>query len=103
MTFPGVALRTALLAAALRESNRCALGRWAARGKQYIVMIRPVANGLVMQQLLYKDEVRPIAEVPIDDAEVKDGFRAAASEAGSNTAAVSTAACSMRLTIRVST
>ena len=27
--------------AALRESGRCALGRWAARGKQYIVMIRP--------------------------------------------------------------
>ena len=34
----------ALLAKALRESNRCALGRWAARGKQYIVMIRPVAR-----------------------------------------------------------
>src|SRR5882724_11967260 len=32
----------ALLARALRESGRCALGRWAARGKQYIVMIRPV-------------------------------------------------------------
>src|SRR5439155_27029395 len=28
----------ALLARALRESKRCALGRWAARGKQYIVM-----------------------------------------------------------------
>src|SRR6476646_1662091 len=46
----------ALLAKALRESNRCALGRWAARGKQYIVMIRPVEDGemsgLVMQQLL---------------------------------------------------
>src|SRR6185369_11989107 len=41
----------ALLAKALRDSNRCALGRWAARGKQYIVMIRPVDDGLVMQQL----------------------------------------------------
>src|SRR5882724_5985711 len=47
----------ALLARALRESGRCALGRWAARGKQYIVMIRPIgggkagenADGLVMQ------------------------------------------------------
>src|SRR3954463_16639500 len=35
----------ALLAKALRESGRCALGRWAARGKQYIVMIRPVEHG----------------------------------------------------------
>ena len=34
----------ALLAEALRESKRCALGRWAARGKQYIVMIRPVGR-----------------------------------------------------------
>ena len=47
----------ALLAKALRESGRCALGRWAARGKQYIVMIRPVDEGLVMQQLLYANEV----------------------------------------------
>ena len=48
----------ALFAKALRESKRCAVGRWAARGKQYIVMIRPVEDGLVMQQLLYAGEVR---------------------------------------------
>ena len=35
-------------------------------------MIRPVGNGLVMQQLLYADEVRPFSEVPIGDAEVKE-------------------------------
>ena len=62
----------ALLAKALRESDRCALGRWAARGKQYIVMIRAADKGLVMQQLLYKDEVRSIDEVEIPDTEVKD-------------------------------
>jgi DNA end-binding protein Ku len=62
----------ALLAKALRESERCALGRWAARGKQYIVMIRAADKGLVMQQLLYKDEVRSIDEVEIPDTEVKD-------------------------------
>jgi DNA end-binding protein Ku len=60
-----------LLAAALRESNRCALGRWAARGKQYIVMIRAVEDGLVMQQLLYAGEVRPMKELEIPDTEVK--------------------------------
>ena len=37
----------ALLARALRESGRCALGRWAARGKQYIVMIRPDRKSVV--------------------------------------------------------
>jgi DNA end-binding protein Ku len=62
----------ALLASALRESKRCALGRWAARGKQYIVMIRPVEDGLVMQQLLYAGEVRSISEIEIPKTEVKD-------------------------------
>ncbi len=66
----------ALLARALKESGRCALGRWAARGKQYIVMIRPMeeglVEGLVMQQLLYAGEVRSIKEVEIPKTEVKD-------------------------------
>ena len=61
----------ALLASALRESKRCALGRWAARGKQYIVMIRPVEEGLVMQQLLYAGEVRSIKDIEIPKTEVK--------------------------------
>ncbi|HTN28007.1 MAG TPA: Ku protein, partial [Burkholderiales bacterium] len=61
----------ALLTQALRESNRCALGRWAARGKQYIVMIRPVEDGLVMQQLLYATEVRSIKDIEIPKTEVK--------------------------------
>jgi DNA end-binding protein Ku len=61
----------ALLASALRESKRCALGRWAARGKQYIVMIRPVEDGLVMQQLLYAGEVKSIKDVEIPQTEVK--------------------------------
>ena len=61
----------ALLAAALRETERCALGRWAARGKQYIVMLRPVEDGIVMQQLLYAGEVRPMSEIEIPETEVK--------------------------------
>jgi len=64
----------ALLASALRESKRCALGRWAARGKQYIVMIRPVEDlveGLVMQQLLYAGEVRALRDIDIPKTDVK--------------------------------
>jgi DNA end-binding protein Ku len=65
-----------LLAKALRESDRCAIGRWAARGKQYIVMIRPIADGngdaLVMQQLLYAAEVRAIKDIDIPKSDVKD-------------------------------
>ncbi len=66
----------ALLARALKESGRCALGRWAARGKQYIVMIRPVddgfVEGLVMQQLLYSGEVRSMKDLDIPKTEVRD-------------------------------
>jgi len=62
----------ALLAKALRESGRCAIGRWAARGKQYIVMIRPIEDGLVMQQLLYAAEVRSIKDIEIPHTDVKD-------------------------------
>ena len=62
----------ALFTKALRESKRCALGRWATRGKEYIVMIRPVDDGLVMQQLLYADEVRSIREIDIPAMDVKE-------------------------------
>jgi len=65
----------ALLARALKESGRCALGRWAARGKQYIVLIRPIdtglVEGLVMQQLLYASEVRSINDLDIPKTEVR--------------------------------
>ena len=62
----------ALLARALRDTKRCALGRWGARGKQYIVMIRAVEDGLVMQQLLYAGEVRSIKDIEIPKTEVRD-------------------------------
>ncbi len=62
-----------LLVEAMRQTGKTALAKWAARGKQYLVMIRPTQGGLVMQQLMYADEVRPISEVPLGDAEIKEG------------------------------
>lgn len=62
----------ALFSQALRDTDRCALGRWASHGKQHIVMLRPFEEGLVMQQLLYADEVRPIGELEIPTVEVKE-------------------------------
>jgi len=62
-----------LLNAAMKETGRAALARWSARGKQHLVLIRPIeGGGLVMQQLLYKDEVKDFSEVGVPDAEVKD-------------------------------
>ena len=60
-----------LLAMVLVETGRIALGKYAARGKQYLVMVRPMENGLVMEQLHYPDELRSFAEVPVEDASVK--------------------------------
>jgi DNA end-binding protein Ku len=62
-----------LLSEAMKQTGRTALAKWAARGKQYLVLIRPVRGGLIMQQLLYADEVRPFSEVPVGDADVKEG------------------------------
>jgi DNA end-binding protein Ku len=60
-----------LLSEVMKETGRVALAKYAARGKQYLVMLRPGEGGLVMQQLLYADEVRPFSEVPIEDADVQ--------------------------------
>lgn len=60
-----------LLAEALKKTGRVALGQYAARGKQYLIMIRPLDGGLAMEQLRYADEIRKIDEVPIPKTEVK--------------------------------
>ncbi len=59
-----------LLAETMRETGRAALARYAARGKDYLVLLRPFEDGLIMQQLRYAVDVRSFAEVPIDEAEV---------------------------------
>lgn len=62
-----------LLAEALRRSGLCAVAKYAARGKQYLVILRPVSQGLIMQQLHYPSEVRDIADVGIEKVEVAEG------------------------------
>jgi DNA end-binding protein Ku len=61
-----------LLAEVMRQAGRVALAKYAARGKGYLVMIRPAEKGLVMQQLHYADEIRPFSEVPLGEAELKE-------------------------------
>jgi len=62
-----------LLAEVMNRTGRAALAKYAARGKQYLVLLRPVGEGrIVMQQLLYNDEIKPYSEVPIPAAEVKE-------------------------------
>jgi DNA end-binding protein Ku len=60
-----------LLVEALKRTGRAALGQYAARGKQYLILVRPQGEILVMEQLHYHDEVRRASEVPVEDIEVK--------------------------------
>ncbi|TWG83359.1 DNA end-binding protein Ku [Cupriavidus gilardii J11] len=60
-----------LLAEAMRRTGTCALGKWSWKGKQYVVQIRPNDEGLVLQQLLYADEVRSMAELHIEQEQAK--------------------------------
>jgi len=61
----------ALLVEALKQSGRCGVGRWAARGKGYLVVLRPIGDVLAMQQLHYAADVRRASEVEVPKPEVK--------------------------------
>ena len=54
-----------LLADAMKDSGRAALAQYAARGKDYLVLLRSTGNRLMMQQLYHADEVRSVDEVPV--------------------------------------
>jgi DNA end-binding protein Ku len=61
-----------LLAEAMRRTGLSALGRYASRGKQYLVLLSPMRNGIVLEQLHYAHEVRTMDDVPIPSGDVKD-------------------------------
>jgi DNA end-binding protein Ku len=67
----GAAKPYALLAEALKQTGRCGVGRWAARGKGYLVILRPIGDVLAMQQLHYASDVRRASEVEVPKSEVK--------------------------------
>jgi len=61
-----------LLSKAMEKTGRCAIASWAARGKQYLVLVRPFQGGLILEQLHYADELRSFEEVERSDAKVSD-------------------------------
>lgn len=61
-----------LLGEALKETGRAALGQYSARGKQHLVLVRPLDGVLVMEQLHYAAELRPATEVPHPETPVKE-------------------------------
>jgi DNA end-binding protein Ku len=61
-----------LLATALRKTQQCAVGRWISRGKEHIIVIRPIGDGLAMHQLHFQAEVRQIKDLGVESAPVSD-------------------------------
>ena len=62
-----------LLSQTLKDTDRAALAKYAARGKNYLVLLRPFEEGMVMQQLRYAEDLKAFSEVPIDDADIAKG------------------------------
>jgi DNA end-binding protein Ku len=62
-----------LLATALKKAKQCAVGRWISRGKEHIVILRPMDDGLAMHQVHFKAEVRSIKDLGVEAAPVSEG------------------------------
>lgn len=52
---------------AMLETGLVGIASYAARGKQYIVCLRPFHDGLIIHQLRYAQEIKPWSEVPMPD------------------------------------
>jgi DNA end-binding protein Ku len=61
-----------LLNEAMTVMGKVAVGRYATRGRQQLVLLRPMQRGLVLHGLFYADEVRSFDEVG-GDVELKKG------------------------------
>ena len=61
-----------LLGKAMQKTGRVALARYAARGKQYLVLLRISGDLIIMQQLHYANEIRTRDDVPVTKTDVKD-------------------------------
>ena len=56
-----------LLAQALKKAKLVGIGQYNARGKSYLVMLRPMDKGLVLEQLHYAYEVRQFKDIPLPE------------------------------------
>ncbi|MBZ2165296.1 Ku protein [Methanobacterium spitsbergense] len=61
-----------LLKESMNKSNKVAVVKWVSRTNEYLGMLQPYEKGLLLKQLLYHEQVKPIEEVEVLDAEVED-------------------------------
>jgi len=57
----------ALIHDAMLETGLVGIATYAARGKQYVVSVRPYKDGLILHQLRYAEEVKDWSEIPVGD------------------------------------
>lgn len=60
----------ALLRNAMRETNKVGIARVVLRTKQYLAAIRPLDDALVMETMLFADEVNPLDELDLPGPDV---------------------------------
>ena len=68
----GAAKPYTLLATALRKAQQCGVGRWISRGKEHIVIIRALEDGLALLQLHFKAEIRDLKDLGVEAAPVSE-------------------------------
>jgi DNA end-binding protein Ku len=61
-----------LLVKAMSDRGVYAVAKRAARGKDYLVVLRPDAGRIVMEQLYHADEVRPLSEIPVETPAIRE-------------------------------
>ncbi|MGH8301293.1 MAG: Ku protein [Steroidobacteraceae bacterium] len=61
-----------LFVTALRESGRCAVGRWASHVRDHVVILRPIDNALALHQLHFAPEVQSVGALGVESAKVRD-------------------------------
>lgn len=62
----------ALLTMALSQEGRCAVGKWTSRGKEHVIIIRPISNGLALHELHFKAEVRDLKDLGYEPSRVSE-------------------------------
>jgi DNA end-binding protein Ku len=62
----GGAKAYALLHKAMTQTGRVAVGRFSTRGRQQLVLIRPLGDGLALHGLFYADEVRSFDDIELE-------------------------------------
>jgi DNA end-binding protein Ku len=59
-----------LLKESLVKSDKVAVVKWVSRTNEYLGILQPHGKGLLLKQLLYHEQVRPMDEVEILESEV---------------------------------